>query len=169
MQIKLPVRCLSCEHSFPPLASGSIPNLDWYPFSMKDDVNNDGACSYNFFRLLQICGHVPLRENLNKTKPIEIDVILLKNATDRRYKLCRNRRFPKRSFWNSQKRKVQDLVLSVQKIFLWIPKQNQSIVQSKESPDPEIAGTKFQKSNYCTSKNLGVEWVDVELCGYLIF
>jgi len=57
------------------------------------------------------CGHVPRRENLNKTKLIEIDVILLKNATNRRYKLCRNRRFPKRPSWNSQKRKVQDLVL----------------------------------------------------------
>jgi len=35
MHIKLTVRCLSCEHSFPPLASGSVPNLDQYPFSMK--------------------------------------------------------------------------------------------------------------------------------------
>jgi len=41
---------------------------------LKDQ--NDGACSYNFFRLVQICGHVPRRENLNKTKPIEINVIL---------------------------------------------------------------------------------------------
>ena len=84
--------------------------------NMKDD--NDGACSYNFFSLVQICGHVPRRENLNKTKPIKIDVILLKNATNRRYNLCRNRRFPKRSCWNSEKRKEQDLVLSVRKIFL---------------------------------------------------
>ena len=36
MQIKLPVGCLSCEHSFPPLALGSVPNLDRYPFCMKD-------------------------------------------------------------------------------------------------------------------------------------
>jgi len=58
----------------------------------------------HFFRLVQICGHVPRRENLNKTKPIEINVILIKNATNRRYKLCRNQRFPKRSSWNSGKR-----------------------------------------------------------------
>jgi len=39
------------------------------------------------------------------------------------------------------------------------PSQNQSIVQSNESPDPEIAGKFFQKSNHCASKNLRVEWV----------
>ena len=97
--------------------------------SVKDD--NDGVCFCNFFRLVQTCGHVPRRENLNKTKPIEIDVILLKNATNRRYKLCRNRRFPKRSSWNSQKRKVQDLVLSVSKIFLWILQQMYCTIKGK--------------------------------------
>ena len=39
------------------------------------------------------------------------------------------------------------------------PLQNHWIVQSNESPDPEIAGTNFQKIDCCTSKNLGVEWV----------
>jgi len=62
--IKLPVRCLICDHSFPPLVSGSVPNLNWYPFSMKND--NDGACS-NFFSLVQICGHVPRRERHGST------------------------------------------------------------------------------------------------------
>jgi len=28
IHIKLPVTCLSCERSFPPLTSGSVPNLD---------------------------------------------------------------------------------------------------------------------------------------------
>ena len=167
MYIKLSVGCLSCEHSFPPLVSG-CPNLNRYPLIMKDD--NDGACSYNFFRLVQVCGHVPRRENLDKTKPIEIDVIILKNATNRRYKLCWKRRFPKRSSWNSEKRKEQDLVLSVRKIFLWIPCQNQRISQSKESPNPEIAGTNFQKSNYCTSTNLGsngFEYAELLGCVFL--
>jgi len=87
------------------------------------------------------------------SKYIEIRVILLTNATNRKYKLCVDRRFPVRSTWNSQNKKV----LSCQSIFQWIPEQNHWIVQSLESPDPEIAGTNFQKSNYCTSKNLGVE------------
>jgi len=63
-------------------------------------------------------GPVMRRENLNY---IEIRVILLKNASTGLYKLCINRRFPVRSTWNSQNKKVQDLVLSCQSIFKWIP------------------------------------------------